>query len=319
VNLFDDLRMRESAAPYERLARKALASYGLDQANLVAISVSDRIVFRVTDTDLCYALTIHPREWDRRGCERSLLWQMALCREMRLRCPEPILNLGGDLVQNLSTQGISGFRLVTLTSWIEGEAIEPGEWTPRHAEEVGSFVGRLHGHGGSHAVPPELATDILSTDRLRERIDPPSLANTHADLEEPLLMEALTKACDVLSSGVGCTGAIGIIHGNLIPEHALFRETSPGLVGFHRTALGYAAYDLAALTQRFGGLEQKAELRDALLDGYASNAPLPVPADGLQGFGVCRLLEEIDALPLDAPSRQVSRLASSLRETLENE
>ena len=313
VNLFDDLRMRESAIPYERLARKGLDAYGLRDAKLTPLSVGDRVAFRATEAGISYALHIYPSGWDRVRIDRSLFWQTALCRAGTVRCPEPVLTLAGDLVQSLSTPGISGFRHVTLLSWVDGQAADPAAWTPADALEVGKLIGRLHAHGASVTLPPELATPVPTEQILRERFDPTEIVRMHPQVDVGLLQETCDRVCETLSAGMSADG-IGLIHGDLTLERIRVDETNLALVGFHRACEGYAAFDLGSIALGLRGLEQGRDLRCALLEGYAEIRSLRFDSTVLDAFTQWRLLDGMVTVSSEAPDRAIRRLQAKLRE-----
>ena len=314
VNLFDDMRMRELAAPYERLARKALDSYGLREAKLTALAVGNRVTFRASEADTSYALHIYPSGWDRSRIDRSLLWQTALCRAGAVCCPEPVLTFAGDLVQSLSTPGVAGFRHVLLNSWVRGEACEGAQWTREQALAAGRLIGRLHDHGTAIALPPGLAFAIPTAEVLRERFDPHQIARTLPGADETLIQGSLDRICDVLTDGVSSEG-VGLIHANLTPGSILFAEDEPALIGFHQVQRGYAAYDLGTLALGFRGAEEATGLRDALLHGCAETRSVPLDADTLDAFAIWRLLDELVALlHRETAERSARRLLTTLQE-----
>jgi len=313
MNLFDELRTREAAAPYERLARKALTSYGLTDAKITPVSVASRVVYRVTEGKLAYALAIHPHGWDRRAVERSLLWQTAICRSAVIRCPEPVLTLAGDLAQSLSTQGVSGFRTVELSSWVPGEALPPAEWSEELARRVGAEIGRLHAHGALYALPLEMRSAAPTAESLRTRLDAKDLAHKTDEPNVAVLADALDRVCEGLSCGQG------LIHGRLRSRSILVESETGDLsiVGFHRTTMSYVALDLATLSLAFRGLHRESGLISALLDGYAETAPSEVEEGELVPYRLWHLLEEIAALEPDAQSGTKRRLLAAVQQLVE--
>lgn len=319
MNLFDDLRTREAAAPFERLARKALAGYGLDESKLEPVGVGERVVFRVHESGAAYALCIHPRGWDRSRIERPLLWQMALCRESSVRCPEPVLTRAGDLIQSLSTPGISGFRHVILLEWVEAAAIDIADWTPGHAHLAGALIGHLHAHAKVFALPPELSPLPLSADAFRETVNVTTLARSADEGDPTLLQEAVDRVCAALSA-TDRASTPSLIHANIIPEHVLFTEDDAVLIGFHRASCGYRAYDLATIHLAFRPVEHGDRLRRSLLDGYnAAGWPVPIDAEAIDPFILYRLLDTLLSLPEDAPPSRARRLIGHMRAVMESE
>jgi len=305
MNLFDDLRKRESAAPFERLARKALAAYGLEEARLDLLSHRDHVVLRASEPSSSgslspsdYALHVYPRGWDRDQILRTLLWQTGLLRETNVLCPEPILTRDGELVQSLSTPGVSGFRQVSVVSWIKGQALEATEWTVEHARRTGRLIGTLHRQAEAFSLPQDLTQKRRTADTLKESVDSVRLARAHAAEEETLFSDAVERVRQAMSALGTAIDVAGLIHANLSIDHVLFDRRDARPIGFAHARWGYYAYDLASLDLRLSELEDGSLLRGGLLDGYRETRPTETDlAEHLGAFALLRLLDELQSLP----------------------
>ena len=330
--MFDELEKRESAAPFERLARKALAAYGMDESRLDVVSHADHALFRVSDrlasgdkAPARYGLRIYPRGWSRNQTLRTLLWLSALRRELLV--PEPILTRTGELVQNLSTRGVSGFRQVALLSWIDGRQLDVAKWTQEHARNAGRLIGAFHRNAMRFRLPEDLAPPQRDADALAETIDPTGLSQALAVGEEALFVAAVDRVRDAMSDLGADAHVAGMIHGRLTPDHVIFEEDGARAVGFTGARWGYYVYDFAALNLALRPQENADTLRDALLEGYGETCSLSSEfIEHLDAFTVLRLLDELvlHAAPLESGSpggdhRSIGRAIGAVRRILNDE
>jgi len=298
MDLFDAMDRDGVMAPYERLARKALAAYGLEECRLDFISDGLRVVCRASDrsTKSSWSLHIHPRGYDPRSILRSLHWLAALRRETPARVPEPLLTRSGELVQSLSTPGISGFRQCTLIEWIDGQRLPIDDWSLNGTQSLGRLIARLHAHAERFQLPPELDPPKVSVQAFEQAVDPVALARTLGPKDEGLLVAAFDSARKtMLEVGTGPEVA-GLIHGRTAPEHILFDEEAVGLIGFGHCRWGHYASDVAAIALCLRGTSNEASLRTALLEGYREIRPgteCTVSPDLVAPFSALRLLETL--------------------------
>lgn len=329
MNMFDELEKRENTAPLERIARKALAAYGMDEARLDVVSHADHALFRVTDrlasvdaTKVRYGLRIHPRGWSRNQILRTLLWLSALRREVTV--PEPILTRAGELVQSLSTRGVSGFRQVTLLGWLDGRRLDANDWTQEQVRDAGRMLGTFHGHAVRFRLPEDLVPPHRDADTLRETIDPAGLSHALGLEEETLFVEAVGRVREAMFALGTAPNVAGMIHGRLTPEHVVFEEDGARAVGFTGARWGYYAYDLATLDLDLRTQENVDSLRDGLLEGYGETCPLSSEfIDHIDAFAILRLLDKLASLASslksgapDVDQRSIGRTTEMLRRIL---
>ena len=112
---FDELPPAERLHRMERLARKALTAYRLEEAELTLVSAEPSTLFHVRDrSGGRFALRIGPPGQEGDHIRLELQWLSALRRDTALIVPEPILSSAGDPLQHLSTRGVPGFRFCVL-------------------------------------------------------------------------------------------------------------------------------------------------------------------------------------------------------------
>lgn len=320
--MFDELEKRESAAPFERLARKALAAYGMEEAKLDLLAHQEHAIFRVSDPvggqrTSSYALRVYPRGWDGSQILRALLWQTALQREAHVGCPEPILTRSGNLVQSLSTPGVSGFRQVVVLSWVVGQSLVVTKWTADHACAAGRLIATLHDHAETFTLPDALSPIRRTADTLEASLNPARLARAHAPEEEALFEDALNRVRQAMRFLGTARDVAGLVHANLKPEHVLFSDDGACPLGFAHTRWSHYIYDLATIDLQLRASEDAARLRHGLLEGYRSTRSTEDDAtEHLDAFVLLRLLDELAAVP-PPESGAVARVRDHARRTVE--
>ena len=162
-------------------------------------------------------------------------------------------------------------KAVALIEFLPGVSVDRP--TPGQARSVGAVLAQMH-----------LASDGFGRDRANE-LGPATSARVLAECGEaaltgidPALPQAIGLAAQVASQWPeGLPRAI--IHSDLFPDNVLMLgERVSGLIDFYFACTDFVAYDLAvthaawSFTQ--GGHSHRAEVGQALLEGYESVRPL---------------------------------------------
>ncbi len=275
MDRYEQIPESEKRDRYERLARKALAAYGLPDVRLTPIGTSTLDVFEVStgDPSRHYALRICPPEVSTDRLQREILWLTALRRDTNLSVPEPILSLDGELIRKVAVAGVHGFRPCILFRWVEGET--SGELTPEQLHAVGRLMGQLHAHAETFRWPEEITPPRRNATMMSEVLDEDLVAAHYG----PVRLDVFRKAIESIATTMGRlrdgSGVAGVIHGRLNPRRLLFAEEGVGAVGFAACRWGYYAYDLATIRSHVAGREIGAALVAELLKGYRSVRELP--------------------------------------------
>jgi Ser/Thr protein kinase RdoA (MazF antagonist) len=257
---------------YERLARKALVTYGLESSSLRLLSYRGKLVFRVEAEHGRWALRICPPESNRKALMRELLWLVAINLDTDLGVPEPVLTPSGGLFDTVSMRGLSGFRAFSLLRWVHGQKAD--ELSESHCEALGRFTGTLHRHAQSFDWPQELAADRMWLDRLPERTLRGGWTKTANHDQIDAVREALPALQRVLRTMEQGREAVGPVHGGLFGNHLLFHQGEARAIDFGSVHWNYYGYDIAVSLRRteVAGSEAKTE---AYLRGYTHIRPLP--------------------------------------------
>ena len=220
MSSFDQLPESEKVERYERLARRALTAYGLEDADLRYLGQSANIVFRVQTDDGRWALRMCNPGRDHRILMRELLWLVALCRDTDLSVPEPVIMRTGDLFRSVSMPGLSGFRACMLFRWVKGQFED--ELSSDHLRAVGGFTATLHKHAETFRWPEELAPVKISAETVGDNVPRATLKSHYSgDETESLLATIPIIQRSMRSLGKGHDTS-GVIHGDLHQWNYLF-------------------------------------------------------------------------------------------------
>lgn len=234
----------------------------------------------------------------------QLRWLSALARETDLAVPEPVQTPDGTLVGRVSLREAhprgaflrrlwrrnsdahrpeNAERHCALLRWVPGEP-KRRNLDPAGVAGIGAFVARLHGHAEAYAVPDPSALPRWDWDWPFGGSVP--LWDTGEGFfsagEMAVFRESARRARrDLDRLGYG-SAAFGMIHRDLKLENLQFRETGAvGAIDFDMSGLGHYLLDLAVVVQVVErraartALHRPGTLREALLEGYARERPLP--------------------------------------------
>ena len=284
---YESLSEEERIERLKRLARKALAIYGLDEADLRYIEPATNVIFEVRSrSGGHYVLRICESGRDEASLQREMLWLTSLRRFSDLGVPEPIIMQTGEFVRTVSMEGVPGRRSCMLFQWVDGSFVDK-KLTPDHVWRVGRFAGELHRQSERFRWPDEwtpapwMAPALVSVvDRELESrgIDPGVVARLQLDLER--LAEAPKQ--------------LGVIHGAFRQDHVLFHEDEVRAIDFETCSIGPYLEDLATFCEGVSGRDNERDLFEALFNGYEAVRPLPDRFERL--IGALRSSRRLDGL-----------------------
>lgn len=273
MDSFDQLSDAEKIERYERLARKALTAYGLEDAELRFLGQSANVMFRVQSDDGRWALRICNPGRDHNILMRELLWLVALCRDTDLVVPEPVIMRSGDLFRSVSMPGLSGFRACMLFRWVKGQFEE--DLTAEHLRAVGQLTATLHKHAETFRWPEELEPVRVSAETVGDNV-PRAMLKAHYSAEDTESLRAtipiIQRVMRSLGEGHNIAGAI---HGDLHQGNYLFHKEDARAIDFECIQWNYYAYDIATTFSYLGGRPDFEDLKAAYVAGYSAIHPLP--------------------------------------------
>jgi len=286
---------------YERLARKALASYGLAEARLRDLKATSHAAYEVITGDPArhYALRILDPDADPNRLERECLWLTALCRDVDVIVPEPMLSMDGHLVRRVTIAGVHGVRPCVLLRWVDGSSLDE-DLTPDHLRHVGRAIATLHTHAETFRWPEEIMPPRRNATWMSEVLDERLLKDRIGSDEIDLLRSAIDRIAETMGLLLDGPKVAGAIHGDLHRRSVLFAaDGDVRLVGFDECRWGYYAYDLAVVQGWIERREAGSEMLDALFAGYRT---------------VRQLSDEVErSVPAFAALRAIDRIQSTLR------
>jgi len=292
-------RGSEQDDAYERLARKALAGYGLADARLTRRGTSTRSTFEVSAGGPArhYALRICPTDTETTQLEREILWLTALCRDTQLIVPEPILSSDGRLVRKVSIAGVHGVRPCVLLRWVDGESLDE-ELDPDHLRGVGRMLAVLHTHAEAFRWPEEITPPRRNATLMSEILDERLLRTQYSDAELEGFREAVGRVAETMAALRDGPNVAGVIHGDPRRSNLRFAGHETRAFGFDACRWGYYAYDLAVVQGWIERREAAEGLATALHEGYRS---------------LRHLSNEVErSVPLFAALRSIDRIQSIL-------
>ncbi len=282
------------------LARKALAAYRLQEAQLACLRSGERPLIKVSDpSGGLFALRLWPADRTAESLDRELRWLTMLRRDAGLNIPEPILSTSGEWIGRVAIAGVPGFRHVVLLRWVDGRFYD-SQLSAARLRNVGELVAQLHAHGAGFASaqrwtdpverPGADRVEVPSIIRLSESLQDrsawdglPSAVKESGEQAMPQIVDAIDRVCNPAEQGM--------IHGAVHQEHYLFHEGDAGLIGFSGCRIGHPLEDLGTACRFLGKRDAYKEFRDALLDGYLSfRQGFSMAAAEIEAIAVVQLL-----------------------------
>jgi Ser/Thr protein kinase RdoA (MazF antagonist) len=298
VDAFASLSRRGQLGRLRRVARTALANYGLEDARLKLQRYEQNATFRVDARSRLYLLRINrPLVQTPDTIASEMAWLSALRRDTDLRVPEPVAARNGSFVVVVRDSGVPEPHVCVLLRWLDGRFINQ-RLTPAHLWRVGALAGQLQEHAASWKLPAEFLRPRVDTltnhakvessarsDALAHHGDHPTADDADRALQ---LVEALVstddaalfaRALEVVWATTRTlaknSGAFGLIHGDLHYENFLFHRGEARAIDFDDCGWGFHLYDLAVTLSELENRPRYDQLRGALLEGYAQTRPLP--------------------------------------------
>lgn len=314
MNAFALLSRRGQLGRLRRLGRAALVSYGFEDARLILQLHKENTTFRVEARGGPYVLRINrPRVHTPDTIASEVAWLGALRRDTDLDVPEPVAARDGSFVVVASDPGVPEPHMCVLLRWLDGRFVDR-RLTPAHLRRVGALQGRLHEHAASWKPPADFIRPRVDTLTDAGKVD--SMARSAAvarhgdhptkeDGDQSMeLVEALVSTEDAVlvaralevvwetTRKLAEIGTFGLIHGDLHYENFLFHRGEARAIDFDDCGWGFHLYDLAVTLWELEDRPRYDELKEALLEAYAEERPLPDDHEiHLQGLFVLRRMQ----------------------------
>ncbi|WP_328449794.1 phosphotransferase enzyme family protein [Amycolatopsis sp. NBC_00438] len=264
-----------------RLAEAALTDYDVPVARLTPLARGRNTTFRVDGADgHRYVLRVERPDGPSVAQVRAeIAWLSALCRETDLVVPRPVPTRHREPATVVADPAVPEPRTCVLRHWVEGRFLDE-RLTPTQLYRLGEVTARLHRHGARMNGLDRGRVDDLSAfgraqvDGFSATVVERAVALAGEDVRAALARVRAVRA----ALGFGAD-VFGLVHGGLHQENYLFHRGRVAVVGFGDCGYGHYAYDLAVTVEAIAHLPHRAQLREALLDGYRSVRPATFATD----------------------------------------
>jgi len=273
-----------------KTVRQALAHWGMPKAKFALAARRENTVFRVTTAHNDFALRLHRVGYRTKAELESELHWMAALADVGIRVPCPISSVSGQLIHEID--GI----LIDVLDWLPGAqlgnagTLPEGIDRPKFCHNLGRAMARLH-DASDHWTPPknfirpawDRAGLIGSTPLWGPFWDNPMLST--ADRDTLLTVQSVANAhLKTLENNLD----YGLIHADLLSENMMLDKGNLYMIDFDDSGFGFRDFELATFLLRFLDAPDYADLRAALIAGYANRRA--VNPDELQFFLLLRAL-----------------------------
>lgn len=268
---FADLSDRAQVNRLRAAARRALEDYPVEPIRLRLLQHDFNTTFRLDAADGSkFAVRI---DLNRRkpvsALDSEMAWLAAIDRDTDVRVPVPLATRGGALHVPVDVDGLDATLHMAVMSWLPGRDLDVP--TVPAMSELGRQTAQLHEHAASWQVPPGIEFPSIE----EVLMDSPDRLRTGHELISADQQALIERAFEHIEPRYGAMIAAGErmpIHGDLHPWNVKWLRGRMSIFDFDDAGIGVPAQDLAISTYY---LSNDPGLREALLDGYQSRAPLP--------------------------------------------
>ncbi len=271
------------SVPLERrkqmaLGRAALARYDLPGAQLVFLSASGNLVFRVVLGDRSYALRIGtPGRRTLQQVEAELAYGADLRRELGIRTPQALPGRDGRAVQVF--HGPDGMiRPAVLFTWMPGAGFGDRP-TPAQMEVLGRCQARMHAFAcsGGHACAQDRPR--LDEEEVAAWTVLPAAAARLLSAPDQGLVRAIAAHVRAQVPALFARSPQGLVHFDLQGGNLMLAGDDLGLIDLDDCLTAPVVLDMATSLTYTTTKPDADALRAAFLSGHASvNAAEVVPA-----------------------------------------
>ena len=207
-------------------------------------------------------------------------WLDALARDTDLTVQQPVRNLDGDTIKTVDGEHGKTY-LVTVLRWVEGELVlgDDGEkapvgFPPSAMSDVGAVLGKLHRHSIAWDRPDDFDRPESESERIDRNLWRLKEAARTGRIPESSV-EVLDRAIQLYRmelSVAKSSDTWGLIHGDFKCGNCVRQGDRISPIDLDWCCFGYY---LADIGWSFVIHDMPRALREAHLDGYSQQMPLP--------------------------------------------
>ncbi len=267
-NPFASLSSEQQVASLSDCVLEILSHYGLAEAEFESINHEFNSTFKVTAADSQkFALRININS---HRSPANLFAEVSWVASIRsVRTPKPQLNRAGEYITH-GWHEASGRRLdAVLYSWLDGQELGD-EPTAEQMWAAGAAMALLQAEARTFELPPGAELPGLA-DFFWGSADLLLGPGTQLDESEQALVSAAKARIEHTIAELALHAAQLPIHADMHPWNLMWHEGELAVFDFDDSGIGMPVHDLATALYYLDTDEQ----RQALLDGFASVAPLP--------------------------------------------
>lgn len=259
-----------------RTVEKALALWGLDDAQAELIAARENAVYRVDASGGRYALRLHRRGYRTNAQLSAELEWMAWLEHSGVKVPSPFASLAGPHLQI-----VDGIQ-VDVLAWLDGKTLDAtlADQDPGEQQELffrlGEKMAQLHvasdlWSGAQSCDRPKWDVDGLVGDSpLWGRFwDNPMLRPD----EKNILLNFRSKAREDLSR-LSDNLDYGLIHADLVPGNVICSDTDLCLIDFDDGGFGFRLFELATALLKHLPNPVYPDVKSAMIEGYQRIRPI---------------------------------------------
>lgn len=279
MRAYAELTERGQVQRLRRVARAALAQFGIDDGGRLPLSVhAENTTFVVRHAGQRYSMRVHRIGYhDEDEIRSELAWLAALQGAMPFEVPRPALALDGEPLVTVELPGVLGPRHCVLLEWIDGES-RVDDPPPSWLEAVGELTARLHRHAEAWTPPPGF---------VRPRWDAQTLVGPGSKWGELLELDGITgdqqrrfgAFRDRIRGRLDAFGygpdRFGLIHADLHAGNVLRRGEAAHVIDFDDCGDGWWVFDMAVSLAGYREREDFEAVKAAWLRGYRRVRALP--------------------------------------------
>jgi len=293
VSGFYELTPAQQGERVAELARAALASWGIEPAELALLKYRENAVFRVAAGDgRRYAIRVHRAGYHSDAeLESELTWMRALSED-GFDVPELVPTAEGKLFEVVAHPGVPEPRQVDLFAWIDGQplgSVESGlegdvESVAGTFHTIGVLAGRLHNQSARWRPPPGFTRHAWDTEGL---VGERPLWGRFWELaalspsERDLMIRARDRVRRDLSAHERSPRNYGLIHADFAPENLMVDGSRVRLIDFDDAGYGWHLFEIATTLYFHIGQPYFDTVERATLAGYRSERELTAADEAL--------------------------------------